>query len=79
MVMFKDRVERFDPPFRDTLRFLQTALNVPPPEVSHFLVLLYRTMILTILGLTNYCNQMNKLSIWILNTLHHTTESSGLK
>ena len=40
MVMFKDRVERFDPPFRDTLRFLQTALNVPPPEVSHFLVLI---------------------------------------
>ena len=34
MVMFKSREKRYDPQLRDTLKFLQGALNVPPPAVS---------------------------------------------
>ena len=34
MVMFKTRDKRFDPQMRDTLKYLQRALNMPPPAVS---------------------------------------------
>jgi hypothetical protein len=40
LVMFNDRVKRYDPQLVDTLKYLQQALNLPPPAVSTTLLII---------------------------------------